>query len=97
MNAKILWIYGFSLGCIWSVVNFFLILSLLRAAMLKKNMATVWMLVLVKFPVLYLVGFLILRSGYFPVFSLLVGGFLALIITGVVSYVRSSDGKSGTA
>ena len=91
------WVGGFLAGAAWSTVNFLLILALIRTAVLAKDKRRVWLLVFVKFPVLYFIGFLILKSGWFPILSLLVGCFLALIIVGVVNYVRSSRRTTGTA
>lgn len=80
---KVSWAEGFLIGAAWSLINFLLIIYILKIALLEKNKSKLTLLLLVKFPVLYLVGFLILVYRLFPVISLLSGAFLVLVLMGV--------------
>ena len=66
---------GWFLGLSWSLVNLYLI-GLIVEAMLSRGpirrLRTVAILLL-KVPVLYAIGFLLLSSGWFPVASLIAG------------------------
>ena len=84
MNILIRWIAGLLTGAAWSIINFLTIIKILKIALLKKDKAKLFVMLLVKFPVLYLLGFLILICGIFPVSSLLLGGFLVLAVVGVI-------------
>ena len=84
MNTLTRWIAGFLTGAAWSIINFLVIMNILKVALLKKDKAKLFVMLLVKFPVLYLLGFLILTCGIFPVSSLLLGGFLVLVAIGVI-------------
>ena len=68
------WSLGLALGTAWSMANLFLIKSLIERLIRtgERPWSAVLLLVLVKFPLLYLAGFLILRLGsYSPVAPLL--------------------------
>ena len=69
------WLWGLGLltGTIWSILNLYATLGLIEIAILKRNKTHLVLLILVKFPVLYLLGYIILVSKIFPVSSLLVG------------------------
>lgn len=78
-----LWLAGLLVAVVWSIANFLFLVTLLKIAVLRKSRAKLIMLLLVKFPLLYALGFLILTSKVFPVASLLAGllsGFLAVVI-----------------
>ena len=79
---KILWAEGFFIGASWSTLNFLLTLRLLKAILLGRDKGKLFIMCLVKFPVLYLIGFLILISKFFPVYSLFAGVPLILVVTG---------------
>ncbi len=84
MNMPVMWMAGFLTGAVWSGINFLLIINILKVAMLKKDKAQLTAMLLLKFPVLYLLGFLILISKVFPVSSLLSGAFLVLVVMGAM-------------
>ena len=84
MSTLTRWIAGFLTGAAWSMINFSVILNILEVALLKKDKAKLFVMLLVKFPVLYLLGFLILFCGIFPVSSLLLGCSLVLLIMGAL-------------
>ena len=67
------WAAGLLLGSSWSVANLLLTVNLLKMSVLKKPAANLTALLLVKFPVLYLAGFLIISSRLFPIESILAG------------------------
>jgi hypothetical protein len=66
---------GFLVGVTWSLVNLYFIKGLVTEVITpretRKDVAVV--LGLIKFPILYVGGFLIIASGYFPVIALLAG------------------------
>lgn len=67
------WLSGFLVGLLWSAANFALTKGLLKMAVLKQEKSKLALFLLIKFPVLYLAGALILISRKFPVSSLLAG------------------------
>ncbi len=78
------WAAGFTVGVIWSAVNFIFTLRILDVAVLKRPKKMLLLFLMVKFPLLYLAGLFILMSGYFPVMSILLGILPILLITGVL-------------
>lgn len=66
---------GFLVGVTWSLVNLYFIKSLVTEVITpnktRKDVAIV--VGLIKFPILYVGGFLIIASGYFSVYALLAG------------------------
>ncbi|MBF0217337.1 MAG: hypothetical protein HQL30_10135 [Candidatus Omnitrophica bacterium] len=85
----ILWAGGILTGFIWSGVNYFFILKLLEAFLIEKSAPKTLAMIAIKFPVLYLAGFFILKFGFFPVFGILSGCLAGLIAAGVFNYARS--------
>lgn len=81
--------FSFSAGLLvsaaWSMVNFYLTLNLFEIAALHKSKQRLLLLLLIKFPVLYLLGFLILISRFFPITSLLLGMSSILLVLGVAT------------
>jgi ABC-type multidrug transport system permease subunit len=91
MMKKISWAGGFFIGANWSTLNFLFTLNILKVALLKKDRTKMSLMLLVKFPILYLLGFIILVSGIFPISSLLLGVGLIFVVIGVNKlYLRSS-------
>jgi len=77
----------FALGLVvssaWSIINFVLLIKILEIAILHRNKEKLAFILLIKFPFLYLIGFFILTSKFFPAYSLLLGlGSILLIIGG---------------
>ncbi len=81
--------WRFALGLLvsvaWSVTNFLLLINILKIAMLHKSKEKLSLILLIKFPLLYLIGFLILTSKFFPVLSLLLGVGSILLAVGVIN------------
>jgi len=75
---------GLLISGAWSTAGFLLTLSLLEIAVLHKPKAKLLLLLLIKFPVLYLLGFCILILRVFPIPSLLAGISSILLVLGVV-------------
>jgi len=85
MMQRFSWAGGFLTGATWSSINFLLILNIFKIAFLeKKNNNKFFIMLLLKFPVLYLAGFFVLISKAFPVLSLLLGASLVLVVMGVL-------------
>ena len=76
---------GILVGAAWSMVNFLLLINLLQIALLKKPDSRLTVFLLIKFPVLYLIGFLILSRKFFPSLSLLLGLSLVLLVAGALN------------
>ncbi len=77
------WAGGFAVGALWSSVNFLFTIRILDVAVLRQPKPKLLLFLLVKFPLLYILGLFILISGFFPVWSILAGLFPVLVITGV--------------
>lgn len=80
------WAAGFLVGGAWMFFNFFFLFRLLRISLreVPAKSDQVLLLSILKFPVLYLSGFLILKNQVFPAYAL-VGGlsiFMACIVGG---------------
>jgi hypothetical protein len=65
---------GFVVGCGWSLLNLFFIGLLVKALLKKQSRMRLIVVAFVKIPVLYGFGFLLMRTGYFPL-TLMVAGF----------------------
>ena len=85
MRDIALWVAGLTMAAIWSVVNFSLVIRILKIAVLKEPKTNLRRILMIKFPVLYLAGFWILNSRIFPTASILTGMGLALLLIGVVT------------
>ena len=77
------WAIGLIVGAVWSMANIIFTINILKISVLKKEPAKLSALILLKFPVLYLIGFLILNSRAFPVESLLTGLTVVIITLGI--------------
>jgi hypothetical protein len=75
---------GLLVSAAWSMANFLFTIGLLDIALLRKPKGKLLLLLLIKFPVLYLLGFLILVFKVFPALSLLLGLSSILLILGVL-------------
>ncbi|MDH3217271.1 MAG: hypothetical protein OEN01_13465 [Candidatus Krumholzibacteria bacterium] len=73
---------GWMLGCIWSLVNIYFIGLLVRTvwSQRQKNRLRVALIFLVKVPVLYAIGFLLLSSHWLPTIALLAGFMWPLLV-----------------
>jgi len=77
-------VLGFLTGAAWSSVNFLLLVNILKIAILHKPKTKLFLILLIKFPLLYLIGFWLLISGFFPPLSLLAGLTFVLLIVGIM-------------
>lgn len=77
------WAIGLLLGSAWSIANLLSIVGILKIATLQKPDKKLALILFLKFPVLYIIGFIILVSRLFPVSSLLTGLFSVVIIIGM--------------
>ncbi len=75
---------GILISAAWSITNFILLMKILEIALLHKSRKKLSLILVAKFPVLYLIGFWILSSKLFPVYSLLAGLGSILLAVGVV-------------
>jgi len=84
INKQLIWAEGFLVAVLWSILNFWLSAEVLKIALLKENKQKLFLMLLVKFPLLYLLGFFVLVSRLFEVSSLLIGLTLIWAVMGVV-------------
>ena len=73
---------GIVLGCLWGVVNLHYMRSLVvcYTGLLGRNKRRLLLLLLVKVPLLYFAGYLLLRSGLLPILSLVTGFTLIFVV-----------------
>jgi len=79
------WVLGLIVSVVWSLVNFALIVKILEIAILKDTKTNLSRILLIKFPLLYVGGFWLLTSKFFPTTSLLAGMPIALVAIGIAS------------
>lgn len=79
------WASGLMIGIIWCVTNFSLTVDLFETALLRRDPKKLKQALIIKFPVLYLTGFFLLKCKFFPLMSLLSGIGIALLTIGIVS------------
>ena len=79
-----MWMLGFLIGAAWSAINFILIFAILRISILEQPKKSLFAILLIKFPVLYLAGFLILSSGIFPISGIMAGLTAVLLLVGAI-------------
>ncbi|MCX5678162.1 MAG: hypothetical protein NTY76_03530 [Candidatus Omnitrophica bacterium] len=79
------WAAGLMAGILWCVINYSLTVSLFEMALLQKEPKRITRALIIKFPVLYIGGFFILKYKLFPVMSLLTGIGLTLLIIGIMN------------
>jgi hypothetical protein len=75
---------GFLVSAAWSITNFLVLIKILEIALLRKSREKLFLILAIKYPLLYLIGFLILTSKLFPVNSLLLGLGSMLIVVGAM-------------
>jgi hypothetical protein len=81
--GKLAWGIGLCIGAAWSCANFLLTIYLTKIVLLERNKGKLWLILGIKFPVLYLLGFWLLISRSFPVLSILTGLFPIFVVAGV--------------
>ena len=91
---------GIFLGCGWGCLNLFFLTNLITETTNLEgiNKKRVLLLVLLKFPLLYVTGYFLLRINYFPVTSLLVGFtliFAVVLLKAIGKMVISPPRKKG--
>lgn len=82
-------IFAILISALWMLVNGFLLMRLVKLAVSgsqdnhsqQKN--KILILSLLKFPLLYVAGFFILKSRFFPIAGILIGLTAALVITAI--------------
>jgi len=79
------WALGLMAGIIWCVVNYSLTVNLFEVALLQRAPNKLTKMLMIKFPVLYVAGFFILKSGLFPVMSFLAGIGVTLLTIGIAN------------
>jgi MFS superfamily sulfate permease-like transporter len=73
---------GILVGCMWGCLNLYFLSSLIveTIKLEKINRRKVLLIVLVKFPLLYFLGYILLRIKYFSALSLLAGFTLIFVV-----------------
>ena len=84
------WAGGVAVGALWLTANLFFLVQLLEMGFtphIKRQNDKILLVSILKFPVLYVAGFFILRSQVFPVSALLAG--LTAVVTALgLSWMR---------
>ena len=82
---------GLLVGCLWGVANFIALTAVLTSFVKpgEVNRKRALLLAAIKFPVIYGIGYLILRAGWFEPTSLLVGFSLLFMVTLLKALGRS--------
>lgn len=88
---------GIVLGCLWGVANLHFMRSLVvcYTDLSGRNKRRLLLLLLVKVPLLYFGGYLLLRSGIFPILSLVTGFtliFVVILLKALGRWLLSLDG-----
>ena len=78
------WASGFFVAALWSMANLFLTANILEIATLQRSKKQLYAVLLLKFPFLYILGFLVLVFKLFPLLSVLSGMVPLLLISGVI-------------
>ena len=88
-DMKFAW--GLIVGCLWGVANFIALTAVLTSFVTPGKVSRHRALILaaIKFPIIYGLGFLILRSEWFEPTSLLVGFSLLFMVTLLKALGRS--------
>ncbi len=83
--------WGLLIGCLWGVVNFIALTAALTSFVTpgEVNRTRALILAAIKFPIIYGLGFLILRSEWFEPTSLLIGFSLLFMVTLLKALGRS--------
>lgn len=81
-----MWSAGILTGSLWVFVNSFFLCQLLEIGLQlnPKHKEKILIFTVLKFPVLYVTGFFILKSRLFPIYSLLLGLTLYFLALGIV-------------
>jgi CHASE2 domain-containing sensor protein len=79
-NLNFAW--GLLVGCAWGIGNFWALTRIITAVVRpgEVDRRRVLILAAIKFPVLYVAGYFILRSDWFPPISLLVGFTILFVV-----------------
>ncbi len=90
------WASGACVGSLWVFLNSYFLYQLLEIGLNPKPKQSHKILILsiIKFPVLYVAGFFILKTRVFPVYSVLLGltlYFLALAVVWMLWNVRTTS------
>lgn len=72
---------GIFIGMLWGYINLYFIKQLMHCVLIieKRELLKILLLLLIKFPLLYLVGYALLLIPYFSPWSLLIGFSVILI------------------
>ncbi len=89
--------YGAWVGAIWMFLNLFVLLHLVRMSLSgasPDSQKRVFALTLVKFPVLYLAGFMVLRYRLFPVRGIVIG-LTAVMVAFTFAWMKAVFAREG--
>ena len=92
---------GILIGTAWGCLNLFAILLAVKAiiAVEKTKKKVIIFVLFLKFPLIYFIGYLILRFNWFPILSLLIGFTLIFLVMflkalgQMLTSVRDNKGK----
>lgn len=78
---------SFLVGCLWGLINMAALYGTLKAYLLTKNRAKTLLFLLLKFPLLYTLGYLLLRWSSIDPLGLICGFSFILIGSMLRNYV----------
>jgi hypothetical protein len=87
---------GWALGIVWSLFNLYFLSSVITSVITneKRDIPKILVALFVKFPVLYVAGFLLLRSGHLSAYGLVAGftwPFFVIVMKGIGRYYLKLD------
>ena len=89
---------GILIGAGWGCLNLFAILLVVKAMIApeRAKKRAILLILFLKFPLVYFIGYVILRLGYFPILSLLAGFtliFLVMVLKALGQMLTSTENK----
>ena len=89
---------GIILGCFWGGINLLLIKHLINSFLTspsspKSNQWKRYFLLGLKFPLLYFIGYLLLKADFMPIYALVTGFSLLLAISMVIGAISLNKRK----
>ena len=84
-------IVSFVVGCLWGGVNLWMIRWALKSYLVEKNKLKTLCLLVLKFPLLYAIGYFLLKSDFFNLLSLISGFSFILVASMVSNYVLAKN------
>jgi hypothetical protein len=79
------WAFGFFVSAIWMFANVFFLMNIFQTALARGSRRELAFLIVIKYPLLYLVAYFIMKARVVPLESLLAGTLFTLVVFGGMS------------